>query len=162
MDIFEFALEQEKLAGQYYRQLAEKANNHGLRSILNMLAEEEGRHYAILELMKINNPVEITETNVLSNARDVFNIMRGSPEEFSFNISEVDLYNKAIDMEVESRDYYLAKVQEVELLRQKELFEALAKEENKHFILLESICDFISEPDTFLENAEFFHLQEED
>jgi len=43
MDIFEFAMEKEKYAEQYYRQLAEKVDHTGLKSILIMLADEEGQ-----------------------------------------------------------------------------------------------------------------------
>ena len=159
MDIFEVALEQKQLSEQYYHQLAEKAGSEGLRNILTMLADEEVIHYRTLEQMKANTSVEVTDTNVLADARDVFNQMRGSYGEFDFDISELELYKKAMDMEAESRKYYLQKAQEVDLPEQRDIFEALAKEENKHFIILKSIADFITAPDTFLENAEFFHLQ---
>lgn len=161
MDIFEVALEQKQLSEQYYHQLAEKSGNEGLRNILTMLADEEVIHYRTLEQMKANTSVEVTDTNVLADARDVFNQMRGSYEEFNFDISELELYKKAMDMEGQSRQYYLTKAEEVDSVTQKELFQALAREEAKHYILLESIVDFITAPDTFLENAEFFHLQSE-
>jgi len=50
MDIFEFAMEKEKLARDYYRELAERAPNTGLQSILKMLADEEAKHKLRFEI----------------------------------------------------------------------------------------------------------------
>jgi rubrerythrin len=42
----------------------------------------------------------------------------------------------------------------------KEIFLKLADEEKKHYFLLENIIDFVSRPQKWLENAEFYHLDE--
>jgi hypothetical protein len=36
----------------------------------------------------------------------------------------------------------------------------LADEEKKHMILMENLIEFVSRPDTWLENAEWYHLDE--
>ena len=48
MDIFEFAIEKEQLAEQYYRKLAQKTSNKGFTNIFNMLADEEVKHQQII------------------------------------------------------------------------------------------------------------------
>ncbi len=160
MDIFAFALEKEKYAEQYYRELADKADHAGLKNILTMLANDEVAHYQAVEQIKTATPEAVTETPVLSNAKEVFEKMRGSAEKFDFTISEVDLYRKACDIEQESRKYYLEKAREVQDDGQKRIFEKLAEEENKHMVLVQSICDFVSRPETYLENAEFCHFDD--
>jgi rubrerythrin len=160
MDIFDFAMEKEKLSENYYRQLSEKTESKGLKKIFDMLAGEEARHYDIVSKMKEDAPVEVAQTGVLSDARAVFSKMREAAEKFSFDISQIELYRKARDIESESRDFYLAKAEEVAQEKQKELFLRLAEEEKKHYFLLENIIEFVSRPERWLENAEFYHLEE--
>lgn len=160
MDIFDFAMEKEKLSENYYRQLSKKTENKGLKNIFGMLAGEEARHYDIVSKMKEDTPVEVTQTSVLSDAKAVFSKMREAAEKFSFDISQIELYRKARDIEGESRDFYLEKAEEVPEKQQKDIFLGLAEEEKKHYLLLENIIDFVSRPEDWLENAEFYHLEE--
>jgi rubrerythrin len=160
MDIFQFALEKEKFSEEYYRQLAGKTNNKGLKNICNMLADEENKHQRIVEQMSQKIPVEAAQTHVLGNAKEVFEKMRQSAEKFNFDISELELYQKARDIEKESRSFYLEKAEELKDSSQKEIFKKLADEEQKHFVLLEKICDFVARPQWFLENAEMYRFDD--
>ena len=160
MDIFEFAMEKEKNAEGYYRQLAEHIDHAGLKSILVMLADEEARHFQTVQQMKANTPLSVTETPVLKNAKAVFATIREAAETFSFDISEVDLYRKACDIEAEGKKYYLQKAQEVADASQKEVFRKLAEEESKHMMLVQSLSDFVTRPETYLEDAEFSHFDD--
>jgi len=159
MNIFEFAMEKEKYSEGYYRQLAGKSNNKGLETVFNMLADEEAKHYKIVSDMKENVTGNLVETAVLSDAKDVFAKMRESAQNFNFDIGQTELYRKAQNIEKQSRDFYLEKANEAEKT-QKEIFLKLADQEKKHYFLLENIIDFVSRPETWLENAEFYHLDE--
>ncbi|MDD5064661.1 MAG: ferritin family protein [Phycisphaerae bacterium] len=159
MNIFDFAMEKEKYSEDYYRQLAAGSNNKGLETVFNMLADEEAKHYKIVSDMKKDISPGLAETRVLSNAKDVFEQMRESARSFNFNISQVELYRKALKIEEQSQDFYLEKADEVEEAH-KEIFLKLAEQEKKHYFLLENIIDFVSRPQTWLENAEFYHLEE--
>lgn len=160
MDIFAFAMEKEKYAEQFYRELAEKTNHDGLANILTMLADEEVKHYQTVEHMKTETPEAATDTPVLADAKEVFEKMRGSAEKFRFDISEADLYRKACDIEAESKAFYQEKAGAVEDAKQKQVFQKLAEEENKHLFLVQQICDFVSRPETYLEDAEFYHFDD--
>lgn len=159
MNIFEFAMEKEKYSEDYYRRLADKTSNKGLETIFNMLADEEAKHYKIVSDMKEDVAPDLANTTVLSDAKDVFTKMRESAQKFSFDISQTELYKKAQDIEKQSRNFYLEKAKEAEGT-QKEIFLRLAEEEKKHYFLLENIIDFVSRPQTWLENAEWHHLDE--
>jgi rubrerythrin len=159
MNIFEFAMEKEKYSEDYYRQLAGKSSNKGLEAVFNMLADEEAKHYKIVSDMKEDVAPDLAETTVLSDAKDVFAKMRESVESFNFDVSQTELYRKALNIEKQSRDFYLGKANEVEKAH-KEIFLKLADEEKKHYFLLENIIDFVSRPETWLENAEFYHLEQ--
>jgi rubrerythrin len=160
MDIFQFAMEKEKFSEDYYRQLAEKTEHKGLKNIFNMLAGEESKHYKIVEQMSRNIAPKVIETPILGNAKEIFEKMRESAEKFSLDISELELYQKARDIEKESRRFYLEKSQQVEDACQKEIFKKLANEEQKHLVLLEKICDFVARPAWFLENAEMYRFDD--
>jgi rubrerythrin len=159
MNIFEFAMEKEKYSEDYYRQLADKSNNEGLKAIFDMLADEEVKHYKIVSDMKENVAPDLAETTVLSDAKDVFAKMRESVQSFNFDVSQTNLYRKAREIEKQSRKFYLEKANEVKE-NQKEIFLKLADEEEKHYFLIDNIIDFVSRPETWLENAEFYHLEE--
>jgi rubrerythrin len=125
-----------------------------------MLADEEAHHYRVVEQMKTRVPDKVCNTNVLSEARQVFARMREGANKFDFDASQIEIYKKAQDIEKNSRQFYLQKAEEVEDNRQKAVFRELADEEKKHYFLLENIIQFVSRPETWLENAEFYHLEE--
>jgi len=159
MNIFEFAIEKEQLSEQYYRHLAQQAPHKGLVSILTMLADEEHGHVEVVSKMKEGVSVEVADTILLTNAKTIFAKMRQSKEKFKFGSSQIDLYKKAQDIEKESRSFYRQKAKESENPSHKAIFNTLAEEENKHYFLLENIIEFVSRPQTWLENAEFHHLE---
>lgn len=162
MNIFEFAKEKEKFSEHYYRELAEKTTSKGLSHICTMLAEQEAEHLKIIQEMQNENAQIPAETDVLKNAKEVFESMRQSAEKFDFKISELEMYQKARDIEHESKEFYLEKAEEVEHERQKEIFYKLASEEEKHYSIIENICDFIDRPNWFLENAEMYRFDDYD
>ncbi|MFA5252189.1 MAG: ferritin family protein, partial [Phycisphaerae bacterium] len=74
--------------------------------------------------------------------------------------SQIELYRQAMKLEKQSEDFYLDCADKTKDARQKQLFLQLASEEKKHCYLLENIVDFVSRPRSWLENAEFFHLED--
>ena len=159
MNIFEYAMQMEKDGEDYYRQLAQQIANKGLRTILTILADEEVKHYNAIEKMKTAEPYT-AETTILTDAENVFVQIQKSGESFDFDLGQAKLYKKAQDIEKRSRDFYLEKANEVKEGYQKEIFLRLAEEEKKHYFLLENIIEFVCRPETWLENAEFYHLEE--
>ena len=160
MTIFEYAMEKEKYAENYYRDLAEKNVNTGLKYILNMLADEELKHYKVILNMKIETPLFLPEPTLLKDAKSTFEKMKEARETFDFTISTLELYKKAQEFEKKSQEFYLEKLQEFELEKYKEIFKKLAREEEEHYFLLDNIIEFVSRPETWLENAEFNHLED--
>lgn len=160
MDIFEFAMQKEKYSEDYYRRLAGNTNQKGLREIFGMLADEEAKHYRIVEQMKSKIPDTVSHTNILADAKEVFEKMREGAGRFDFEASQIEIYRKAQDIERDSRQFYLQKAEEVEDPARQEIFRKLADEEEKHYLLLENIIQFVCRPESWLENAEFYHLEE--
>ena len=159
MNILEYAMQMEKDGEDYYRQLAQQTANIGLKTILTMLADEEVKHYNAIEKMETAKP-DMAETTILTDAKNIFVQIQESKKSFGLDLGQIELYRKAQDIEKKSRDFYLEKAAEVEPNYQKELFLQLAEEEKKHYFLLENIIEFVSRPEQWLENAEFYHLEE--
>ncbi len=160
MDIFEFAKEKEKYAEEFYRDRAAKSPDKGLAEIFLLLANEEEKHFDLIEKMQAEVPAELTETTVLSDAAAIFEKIREGAMKFSFDRSELELYKEAQKIEQNARDYYLNKADQVEVQAQKDIFIKLAEEEKKHYFLLDNIIDFVSRPQQWLENAEFHHMED--
>jgi rubrerythrin len=159
VDIFEYAMQMEKDGENYYHQLAQQTTNKGLQAILIMLADEEVKHYNAIEKIKTAASA-ITETTILTDAKNVFVQIRQSGESFNFDLGQIELYKKAQDIEEKSRVFYLEKSGHVEEGYQRDLFLRLAEEEKRHYFLLDNIIEFVSRPERWLENAEFCHLEE--
>jgi rubrerythrin len=160
MDIFEYALQMEKEAENYYVQLAGNTDNAGLKTIFNMLAAEEVKHYKIVKEIKTKVPQKVSETNILLQAKAVFEQMSKSDKKYYLRTNQIDVYRNAQDIEKKSEDFYLQKAGEIGGHCQKGIFGKLAEEEKKHYFLLQNIIDFVSRPETWLENAEWNHLTE--
>jgi rubrerythrin len=160
MNIFEFAMEKEKFSEEYYRDLANRANHLGLKNILTMLADEEAKHYRTVERMKTETPEQVTDVSVLDRAREVFEKMRVAPKNFDLLISEAELYRKACQIEEQSKKFYLERAEEAADPEQKRIFLLLAQEEDKHLFLMENIQSFVSQPESFLENAERYYFDD--
>jgi rubrerythrin len=160
MDIFEYAMQMEKDGEDFYRRAARQSPNKGIKAILTMLADEEVQHYKAIEKIKSAKPVQLAGTAILADAKNVFARLKESGEEFTSETNQISLYKKALDIEAKSRDFYTEKAGEVSEPNTKGLFLRLVQEEQKHYVLVENIIDFLSRPDTWLENAEFYHLDE--
>jgi rubrerythrin len=160
MDIYEFAKKMEKDGEALYRELAEKnAGNPGVRTIMTMLADEEVKHYRILNEMESEAPGPI-EDGILTKARNVFEQMKQRNETFDPNSPHADLYLKAQEIEKRSIEFYEKLGQDSKIDWHKDLFKRLGEEERKHYFLLDNIVEFVGRPRTWLENAEWHHLDE--
>jgi rubrerythrin len=159
MDIYEYAMKMEKDGETYYRELAGKTVNKGLKNIFTMLADAEVVHYDIFRKMRDKEKVATGQTEILSGVKNIFEKLR-EEKDTEVNDTEIELYKKAQEVEKASRDFYLKQAEEVQDTARKEIFLKIADEENKHYFILERIIDFVSRPLTWLENPEWYHLEE--
>jgi len=133
MDIYQFAMKMEKDGENYYRELSKRTHQEGLRHILTFLANEEVKHYKVVEQLsrKVENPF-MEEERVFENVKNIFIKMKETERDLHFDASEADLYRKAQKIEKESRQFYQEKANEVEGESQKQMLLRLAEEEKKH------------------------------
>ncbi len=158
MDIYEYAMQLEKDGENFYREVASKTDNNGLRTILTMLADAEVTHYRIFEKMKASDKVQVSDSASLDNVKNVFIEMR-EKKQFEVDVTQIELYKKAQDIEIKTRDLYLDQAGKADT-EQREIFLKIAQQEKKHYLILEKIINFVSQPDIWLENPEWYHLED--
>ena len=145
----------------FYLDLAKKTNNTGIKSILTMMAESEARHYNIILGMQKNDKIQYSaDTEVLTNVKNIFMKMK-EEKDIDVDVSQVEFYKKALEVETDSEKFYLERADEEKDPHRKKIFITLASEEKSHCVLLENIVNFVSQPDTWLENSEWYHVDED-
>ena len=161
MDIYKYAMQMESDGRHFYLDLANKTNNTGIKSILNMMAESEAKHYNVILRMQRNDKTQYsTDTEVLTRVKNIFMKMKEEKEK-EVDVSQVEFYKKALEVEVNSEKFYRERADEEKDPHRKKIFLTLANEEKSHCVLLENIVNFVSQPDTWLENSEWYHVDED-
>ena len=162
MDIYKYAMQMELDGRHFYLDLAEKINNKGIKNILTMMAESEAKHYNIILSMQRNDKIPYsTDTEVLTEVKNIFERMKEEKKEIDVDVSQVEFYKEALQVEADSEKFYLERADEEKDPHKKEIFLTLAKEEKSHCILLENLVDLVSQPDTWIENPEWYHVDED-
>ena len=161
MDIYKYAMQMESDGRHFYLDLAEKTNNTGIKSILTMMAESETKHYNVILSMQKNDKTPYSaDTDVLTNVKNIFMKMK-EEKDIDVDVSQVEFYKKALDLEINSEKFYLERADEEEDPNRKEIFLTLANEEKNHCVLLENIVNVVSQPVYWLENYEWYHVDED-
>ncbi len=159
MNIFEYAMQMEKDGEEYYRALAAKTPHKGIQHICEMLADAEVIHYTIFRGLEKREQVTLPDAAGLAGIKNIFARLKEEGPQ-SVDASQADLYRKAQDIEVKSRDFYLEKAGESTDDREKAVLKKIAAEEQKHYLILENIIEFVTGPGTWLEDPEWYHLEE--
>ena len=160
MNIFDYAIQMEQDGEKYYRELADKTSDKGLKNIFNMLADDEVKHREILQKIKEKEDTSMAETEILSNSKNIFIEMQDQHKDLTTTQEEIDLYREAKEIEQKSVDFYNEKAAEVDVPEQKEILEKIADEEKRHYHLLDNIEELLLRPKQWVEDAEFYHLED--
>ncbi|ASC93138.1 ferritin-like domain-containing protein [Sulfurospirillum diekertiae] len=161
MNIYEYAMNVEKDGERYYRELASKTDNVGVKSILTMLADEEAKHYVIFDKMNKNQVIPTQPTvDIFQHTQNIFQKMRKENTSPRFTQDQIEFYKSALRSEESSYKFYTEKALMLEEGEQKKAFLRIAEEERSHLVLLENLVEYVSAPESWVESAEFNHLSE--
>ncbi len=159
-NIFDYAISIEKEGYRFYKELAEKTEHKGLKAIFTMLMNDEKDHEKLFTDLKAEEQFDHEDTDILEEAYAVF---KESADSGTFmegiNKSSIEAYKHALDIEKKVAEYFKSKAGETDDPQQKKILLRLAAEEEKHVFLIENIIEFVSRPETWIENAEFGHLR---
>lgn len=162
MNIYDFAIDFEIENREFYEECAANTSHDELKKVFLELAEEEKKHENIVRQLKENKEVDEVDTGILPKAKEAFdkiadNMPTGDdvmPEE------QVDVYKKAINLETKSYEFYQERAEEADSELVKKTFNRLAEEEKKHERIIDSIIEMVDRPNTWLEDAEWNHLED--
>ena len=162
-DIFQFAIEFEQENQEFYRDCAENAENEKLQEVFLELAEEEEKHERIVRDLARDRSEEEVESDIVTDAREAFQEIAADFERDpsgALTADQVDVYLEARELERKSNSFYSEKSAETDDKRVAEAFKKLAREEKKHEEILENIIQMVDKPNTWLEDPEWYHLDE--
>ncbi|MFC2163695.1 ferritin family protein [Acidobacteriota bacterium] len=161
MEFFEFANDLEQRTVDTYRELANQCRaNEGVKNILLMLVADHDKHVKTLEKMKTKAHAEMTETGAFREARKLFDKMQKDKDVFSCDVDQLQLYRDARDLVQKKKQFYEEMIDRMDSEENKNLLKQLVEEERKQATVLDNIIEMVSRPNSWLENAEFHHLDE--
>ncbi|HKL74545.1 MAG TPA: ferritin family protein [Halanaerobiales bacterium] len=159
-NVYDFAVEFEREHRDFYKEMIEKTEEKRLKQVFSMLVEQEEKHEKIVEQLRNKERVEHVESDILPDAKKTFEDIASDLPNSVLPDDQVELYKKAREMEERTYNFYKEKAEEAELEKIKEVFEKLAGEEKKHENILSNLIDFVNKPNTWLEDAEWYHLED--
>lgn len=162
MDVFEFGKKMEQDGKQFYEEQAEKIGVPGLQNIFRRLAEDEQKHYdVLLRMQQEKSDNAMSDSDVLDEAKNVFEQIVADPDKpSSIDGGDLEGYRRAMKIEADSFRLYEKAADEEQDEGVRDLLLRIAREEHRHFNILESVYDFVNAPNQYLEWAEFSNLDE--
>jgi len=161
MEFFDQALEMEKKTVETYHELAEKCRtNEGIKNILQMLAHDHEKHAGILNKMRRESGAGMAKTQAFREAHMLFKEMHGKNETFTCDLDQLLLYKEAHDLVLKKAKLYAEMRDKADSEEERALLGKLVDEEKKQAEVLDNIITMVERPNTWLEDAEFVHLDE--
>jgi rubrerythrin len=165
MEIFAYTIELKKEKEAFYRQLSHDATYEGVRELFGLLANEEARHREAIEEMEDSVNIKLDPTTIKKDAKQAFKKIQNEldiqeKEVPPFNDRTLKLYEKALQYEKKAEALFMQKAKEATDSCQQEMFRKIATDEREHKAVIQALIDFVSKPERWLENAEWYHLEE--
>jgi len=161
MDILDQAIDFEYRGNKFYAEHAAKATHPAVKAILSDLAADELRHADFLKQIKAGAAREFKPTQSFHHIRDV--IQQTVMNNLNFLSDEVgiqDVLIAALAFEDKARRHYESEAFKVYDAEVQGLLKRLAREEQRHYNLIDSLLKFIDNPKNILETQEFQHYDE--
>ena len=160
-NVFEFAMKMEKDGQEFYEDQASRTDNPALKKIWQQLAQDEIKHYQIFKRLRDGEIKEAAAmanlgTAILNTSKTVFEQL--PREDFKFGQDVFAAWEKAKDLEIKTEAFYRQKSSEATEDEVRQSFTLLADEEHKHVTLIEHVLDFLHQPKSWLDDAEWSNL----
>lgn len=161
-DIFEYAMKMETDGREFYLEQANKAERPQFKKIWQQLADDEAKHYKIFKALRDNQTPQDadTETTILASVKNIFEELKASGEQFSFEGDVEKAWAEAREVEQKSEEFYREKAGEVDTEEKARILNRIADEEHRHYVTLDNVIQFLRRPQHWLEDAEWNHLEE--
>lgn len=158
------SLEQEEKGYQFYKETAEKTKDKATKDIFNYLAKEEIRHIDRIKKWNESMAKEVDfdflvdlKEETLDDTKELFGkIVSEYREEVKATDDDISAYDFSMNLEKTSYDFYKKSRDESDNEKIKEFYQFLMKEEEYHFLLLQNLKEFLTDPVSWnLENEKW-------
>uniref|UniRef100_A0A7S4GP98 Rubrerythrin diiron-binding domain-containing protein n=1 Tax=Eutreptiella gymnastica TaxID=73025 RepID=A0A7S4GP98_9EUGL len=142
----ESLLQQEKQCTDRFRALAAEAPTRGLQELFTLLAVEEQKHFDAVDGLRRLCTGTLAQSRLLGTAKPLIEALQAD-----LNVSlsrmkqQLPAYISARDVEAQTRDEYLQRAKYAFDHQARVLFETLAAEEQKHFVLLSLLVELLNQ-----------------
>jgi rubrerythrin len=153
IDAAEFAIQMELDGKKYYLAAGKESNNNLGKELFSWLAAQEDRHRKRFEniyhslIEKKGWPAEQLLPDRASRPATVFSeSIRDIGSKLNATKVEVEAVEKAIEMEIKSRDFYKKQADAVESEIVKKFLTTVSAEEQGHYLALIDYKEYMSDP----------------
>ena len=163
IEILKYALKREKETAAFYNECIGKSKSSGTREILKGLAADEDRHAKIVsrliaEAQKDSSSLSVETAPTESAKKRLEHALKSSAmtdKSFSAESASVqEMLKKALEIEKESFDTYAKAAHDAEEDELKAIFKFLSDEENKHYVMIDNLIDYLDDPGRWLYEEE--------
>jgi rubrerythrin len=161
MNAFKYAQKMEMDGIKFYQDQAAGTTHSGFKKILELLIHQERKHYDYFVALEKQAKVEMMPEFPAREAENIFHQLRKQNEGFDFSSEEINAYEKALEIEKRSEDFYRKWARGVQDETLKKQILMVADEEQKHVILVNELVTYINRPSQWVEHAMFSQLREE-
>ena len=149
------AIDFEKEGRDVYRDVARTTNNPLVKKAFEFLAAEEERHIKKIKKYVENEELPKPEGASKEDVKEFFKMTVDEYKEgIEFTADDKSAYEKAMEIEKDSYNYYkeqLAKAQDEQL---KDFFRFMMEQESSHYLMLEKTLRFVKDPQHFYAEQE--------
>lgn len=144
------AIKMETDAIKFYKEAADKCDHPFGKKMFLSFVEDEKRHLDMLNEMFQKQQVDVKSGDPMREIKTVFQTLKDQMmERISATTDEKNAIKIAMDMEKEGFDYYRKVVAETDNQKERELFERLSYEEDKHYKILANTSSFLDDTDNW-------------
>jgi rubrerythrin len=161
MDFLNKALEMEISTIELYKTLAEQCVSHeGIRRILVMLTADHENHLESLKSAQEKADFTLEDQGLFQEVKKQLSGIKVVENTFSCDIDQLKLYKKAREFILEKQEFYQKTRDRFKDPAAREYLDRLIRQEKKQAFVLDNIIQMVERPETWLEDAEFSHLDE--
>lgn len=163
MSILEQAIALEERAESYYRSSKKDLEDHGARTILDLLATEEHKHAEALRAAlrsrtarARDDSAQDADLHLLDEVRTLVaaKVEGGLGVVFS-DTSMRGILQAAMEIEQTTQAFYREHAAAAADEATRELFSDLAAREQEHYLIVSSLAEYFDRPQSWVESAEF-------
>ncbi|MFW5976862.1 MAG: ferritin family protein [Bacillota bacterium] len=141
------AIKMEEKGYNFYTQSLEKTDNKFSRKVLKSLAEQELKHKKRFQEIAEGKGIStagIGEKNIEKDLKGIFE-QASEEEKNQWKNEETEVYEKALDMEKKTYNFYKNLVKETDKEKEKEFLEKLMQEESQHEESIQNILYYLTD-----------------